>query len=491
MAERTTRFAYLLARLGMRSGEIVEKTGIDKSLVSRWKSGQRRIPPHGQQIHKIVDCFLEKENAESVITKTLYAYGLDEKTGTLKENLAFWLCEQEVPAFSIRNPKDDIKEIAGQQYSAGFNIFLGYEGLRNAIVALIDYVTSLPGKRNIVAVVRGNYSWVTLDPVFSELLLSRLNEAFKRGITLTVINRDKFLVEDIAYFSGQWLAAHLAGHIESFYYKEDEADVGEKIIVAVEDSIALRLCNDPAVPDSLYIGMYTDSITVRQIYNVCDEYRQKAEGHFRYDFLANPSDFLEDVQDDTLASSSVYTVTQIPTFGTIPIEDAHVYAHSSQRDTAVHTQQLKALFNLPTDAADAGFVRHIFCTELIEEVFEGKRHKNAALSNVYGKHIFHSKDKLLQQLKNIRQWLYECKNYEAVFLPKRIFDSISMEYIGVKDQFMAAWLKDGSQSTCVREAIKTEALFGYAEILWEQAPKMYKNKQRSLRQLNEWIGEDR
>ncbi|MDL2236363.1 helix-turn-helix domain-containing protein [Christensenellaceae bacterium OttesenSCG-928-K19] len=89
MAAKATRFAYLMDRMGIKSSVLSEQTGIDKTLISRWKTGQRKLTATSRYVQKIAAYFLSQEGACQKLERTLLAYGLEEATGSLEENLIF------------------------------------------------------------------------------------------------------------------------------------------------------------------------------------------------------------------------------------------------------------------------------------------------------------------------------------------------------------------------------------------------------------------
>ncbi|MGI6154141.1 MAG: helix-turn-helix domain-containing protein, partial [Christensenellaceae bacterium] len=171
-----------MSRLGVRPSDIAKKTGIDKTLISRWKNGRRRLSPGSPNAKKIAAYLLLRNKAEVIIRTTLSGYGLDDTTGTLSENFMFWLSEQNRPELSIKKQKRDI---SSSEYTASFSVFLGVNGLRSAFINVLDYVSSLPGEHNILIAIRGNQKWITSDTAFWDTFINHVGKAVEHGNTLT------------------------------------------------------------------------------------------------------------------------------------------------------------------------------------------------------------------------------------------------------------------------------------------------------------------
>lgn len=484
MPENTTRFAYLLNRMGVRAADLSASTGIDKTLISRWKNGQRQLSVGTWYMDSLVAFFLQHKKAADLIERTLRAYGLDESTGTLEDNLSFWLSERGGPGLSLYNAHPENK--AGQ-YTANFGVFLGNEGLRNAVITAIDYIISLQKPADVVAVVRGNYQWVTGDETFLHLLVQRLGVAFEKGITLTVISRDAFRAEDIALFSGPWLEAHLKGYIRSYYFDEADSHSDERIVAAVSGAVALRMHVDKSVPDDLYIAMYTDEVTVRQISNICQKYQEIGKPQFQYDFLSSMDGFLKGLSERAVLRSPTYVISQLPSLGTINYAQAHMHARVTQKESIEKISPMPMLFVTPDMFTGQTPVRHIFCLEAVERVFQPGWHIHSAFSSMHKRRIHYSRKLLREQLLAIRAWLLEYSHYEAIFVPQRIFSRVHVNMVSAQGQYTVAWLEDGGNSTCVREKVKTAALFGYAQHVWNSIPEVHKNRTRSIRQIDQWL----
>lgn len=486
MAEKVTRLAYIMSRLGVRAEEVSKRTGIDKTLISRWKSGQRRLSPVSAYSKQISSYLLSLDNAESIINKTLNAYGLDENRGSLQDNFIFWLAEQELPSPSLRNA---VSMADNSEYTASFRVFQGNSGLRSAIITMIDYVMTLPGPQNIVAVALSDFNWVTADPAFFNLLVERLSVAFTRGVTLTMVSRENF-TDDMARFSGLWLAAHLKGYIKSYYYREDAAEAEEKVFISVKDGVCLCLKHDSNVADGLYAAMYTDNITVQHIYHECTEYLTRANTQFRYGFFDEPGSFLNDIDNEKLLAADAYVCSAVPSLGAINYRQAHLYARDTLRDTKQRTEQVKALFFTPNQFIPAAKMRHIYCLESIDNLLSPGRTVDYPLSVIYGKRIHHSHKRVMEQLEHIRDWLRANENFEVALAPAHVFEQIPLEFICARNNLCVAWIADSAVSTCVKDQNKVESLFGYASQLWERLPKYCKDRHHTIRQLNQWLASE-
>jgi len=482
MEDKMTRFAYLLSRMGLRGGELAACTGIDKTLVSRWKNGRRRLSTSTPHMKKIVDYILSQDGALPVVERTLQAYGLDGSMGTTSENLAFWLSEQQAPPLSFRAVRK-----GDQQYTAGFNVFSGEEGLQNAVITMIDYVMMLPGKKELLVVIRGDYHKITHNTAFATLLLERLAIAFQNNVKLTVISHDGFDAGASPSFSGPWLAGHLQGHINSYFYQYEKHCIDAKIFASVKDGLGLRLYRDPLVPSETYVGMYTDQITVAHLYNICQSYLQASHSQLQCGFFPAPGHALSGMDGPSLRVSSSFVCTRVPSFGSIPSAQLYTYTRLTKKGSAPRIKRLAPMLHTPDEFSETAHIRHIYCIDSIEEALSPGRHKNAALSSAFSERINHSAKRLKQQLADIKHWLETQKNYEAAFLPKRIFDKIALEFVCIENHFTVAWLEDGSQSACVKDKNRAAALYGYALSVWNSLPKYSKARNTSLRMLREWI----
>lgn len=303
MAQMITRFAYLMNRLGVKAGVLAQETGINKTLISRGKTGRRRLSATSAHAEKIVDYLLGLDHAEATIGRTLAGYGLTPEMGALRDNLIFWISEQDIPVKTVPRHMESPER---DEYTANYYAFLGFSGLRKAVATCIDYIMSHIGKRNILVVMRKDYRWSTADPEFLHHFWQQLQIAFENGITFTVFTRDGFSVSNNAHFVGPWLAAQLKERIRCYFFEEEDGFTSERLLCVAKNNACLTMRRGPSVQEELYVSMFTDVVAVNYVYDVCIAYKNISRLQFKHGFLGKPGNFFKNFPDDKISDSACY-----------------------------------------------------------------------------------------------------------------------------------------------------------------------------------------
>ncbi|GHU81937.1 hypothetical protein FACS189415_1370 [Bacteroidia bacterium] len=473
--------------MGVRPAELSNATGIDKTLISRWKNGHRRLTPGSAYARSIAAYLVTCDQEQGLLLKTLQGYGLDETTGSLEQNLAFWLSEQPLPTPSIKNASAQAP--SGPEYTASFNVYLGNQGLCSALITLLDYVMSMREPGDVLMVIGEHPQWLSASTQVLNTLIERLHQAFARGITLNVILREGVSIQSFSHLAGLWLEAHLRKNIRSFRYPQTSALAAPKLECAAQGGACLKISADTEAEDGFSVGLFTDHVTVRQAHALCKSYQNAAKPRFHKDYLEQPDGALQALDPGAAASSDTYIFSPVPGLGTISIERLREHTHLSRQENRELCAPMQPLLYTPDVFAPSTHVRHVYCLESIEQILLQGRHLNAALSGIAGRHIYHVKKRLQRQLKDMHGWLCQNKNYEVAFLPKRHYDRIPIAMVSSRYHYAVAWLHDSVDSICVTEEARVEAVSSYAQSMWQGIPQYFKSHSKTLRQIEQWLEE--
>lgn len=96
MLDAGTNFAYLMDLLGVRSVDLCNAVGADKTLVSRWRSGKRKLTPESRWAKEIAAFFVEMDEKRRghALLEVLRAYYPAEPLDTREQKqkaLERWL----------------------------------------------------------------------------------------------------------------------------------------------------------------------------------------------------------------------------------------------------------------------------------------------------------------------------------------------------------------------------------------------------------------
>ncbi|MDL2218991.1 hypothetical protein LJC04_01455 [Ruminococcaceae bacterium OttesenSCG-928-O06] len=337
----------------------------------------------------------------------------------------------------------------------------------------------------------GNYNWMVSDMAFVAAFLEKLQRAFARGTTITLINRKGYAIADIAAFAGPWLIAHLKGHIRSRYY-EGEMPGNLRFIASIREYWSARVLEDPEVEDSLFLAMYTDVLDIRREVAECDEYLAISRPLSQYHFLQSPAGTpaekklwpadgcLPGWNDLEAPDGSFFASMRVPGFGVMTRAEFDQVAEG-------RAPELPAFLF----AGDAGFApgphKLVLCAEDVQEGLLKSRRMHEALSEVMGQRAFVPQSMLRAQLRRILAAMAQRDDFEVALVPRVAFASLQMDLICWRNSATVAWLQDRTESVYSFDEATSGAFYGFMGFLWGRLMAGWKNQDRVRRQLRRWL----
>lgn len=239
--------------------------GVDASLISRWKSGERKISPNSPHIPMLSNFFLklnayqyQREYLDRIIAARLPA-GQTLDDASRIHMLTDWLISDEQPeAQPAQQPEklaQSISLIAGisdllagragpmsdlAPYPASspiepasnpgwqpfvtpglisnYEIFSGRPGRRQAVLNLLLEVLQSDEKQEIYLTDEDDMHWLTEDESYVALWASLLRQIIEKGHEVTLIHIFSRRVNEIMRMLAYWMPLHLAGRLHSYYY---------------------------------------------------------------------------------------------------------------------------------------------------------------------------------------------------------------------------------------------------------------------------------
>jgi hypothetical protein len=164
--ESATRFDYLLKVLEISGKEISKVLGIDETTVSKWRKNQRKLTYKNKYVGKIAEILLssEVEQKRRIIADILKR---------CRKDLNFQSRQQQIDALCLwlTEMSDDVKVTSGQidvyspknGYNTSVKIFLGEEGIDEAIDYFMNYFKKVLPCRTLYVIDFSGINWTVGD----------------------------------------------------------------------------------------------------------------------------------------------------------------------------------------------------------------------------------------------------------------------------------------------------------------------------------------
>lgn len=463
------RLDYLMGELDIRASQLAEVTGVDHSLITKWRRGERRLSQRSKKLLTL-SCGIIQLDTEKQLEALIAPFR--RSNFRLSEDVAAYLTGHDLPTLTAR--MEPPKRQTSGEYTVQHRVFLGKKGLCSATIAMLDYVLTLPPGREIVAVCHDNVNWITGDMGFVQMLIGRLHRVFERGTTLTVISRKGFASSDVAMFAGPWLAAHLRGYIRSTYYEGETPD-GDCLIASIRDYWSLCVCEDDEVEDGLYITMHSDPVHIRQDVRCCDRYRQRAHSLTQYDVLQNDTSEVHPP-----AAQGIIAIQRTPSIALISRSEFRNVSRGARKD-------LPEFLFTPERELPSLPMRVILCREDVREALGKSRYAQDLFSETLGRKAYVSRNILRSQLQRLLDALRSRDDVEVALVPRLAFERISLEMVVYKESALIAWLSESVPSVYSEDEVMCGSLYGYGEFIWNTLLAGWKRKESVARLLRHWL----
>ncbi|MCL1873978.1 MAG: hypothetical protein FWF85_07670 [Clostridiales bacterium] len=490
MGKQKTALSTVMDELNINASELSRQSGVDRTLINRWRSGDRAVSRRSSQLSPLVEALL-KINTDGRLDELLRPYMLTGENS--KEALCELLTGESLTALPPRAaiPK---RQISGE-YVAEKRVLLGNKGFRKALLNMLDYLQQLPPGQEIIILVKGEY-----DPRVGNMLpfvlkfIDKLRKSLNRKARLLLINRRGYTnpeISEITTFSWLWLIAYLRGDIRVRYY-EGELPEPLLMVASIKGYWSGRAEEDPEVEDNLYISMLTDPRDIRQDEALCDYYRTNSYPVSQYDLFSSPKGTdeyrqlwkpgpLPQLENSPLPDGRFFVLCSLPGIGLITKNEWRLLCENKT------PPPLPEYLFRETEELAPGPHRIIFCREDIREALSRKYTRHHLLSALLHNDVIIRREMLSKQLNRLLDTMKQRGNVEVALLPRIAFKKLQVEMICWKNSVTVAWLQNLSQSAFTDDGISSRANYASLDFIWKKMLSGWKHKDKVMRQIGKWL----
>lgn len=239
--EFSKKIDALLTLTATTNAKLAQAVNVDRSQISRMRTGSRERPRKNDIIRQMADYFSKhctdeyRLSALEKLTNDLRIH-MDTSEEHLSTILFDWLCSNEdtsaktsterfiykIDKFSSNDMENQpLRTMMPDNHLAGhgdFVIYNGNSGKRRAMLDFFSLILSSDARQRLLVSSDEKSDWYFEDSHFSQLLSNEISACVKKGIPITHIytaNRDL----DIAIHTiEQWIPGYMLGNIRQYYY---------------------------------------------------------------------------------------------------------------------------------------------------------------------------------------------------------------------------------------------------------------------------------
>lgn len=484
MRNLTTNLALLMEWARVTPKELNRALGIDPSLISRWRTGSRRLPAGSRWCGRLTEYFLQVRRDEvTALMARVSPLGLSQGQPA-EELLERWLGE----SMGSWEDRDALLALSRNQGGRGgkrlrppdAGPLSGDGAVRKLLMEFLDGVLAQPGSGEIVFFCSEGLELFTRDEQYLQALQEKLRVLFKKGKRIRAVLRTNYRPGDMALACGPWLRAHLMGHVQSFYYDDFRLLEHAEILFGLRDRLMVQVRMQKGIPQAV-IHRRPEPVAKAEAY--FDDRARCARPRFVYRFFPYPMGLLCGMPSG--GEEPVYLLARLPDLGG-GFETLSRYLRLRPEETTRFRQQFWPLALTLRDGDRHAQMRQVFCEDNIDEALDGTRHLCRPFSEICGRRLYLSTRGLAEQLREIRRALERKPGYQVCFMPQEWFDRLGMELVVWGSGAAVAWIA-GQQSAACRDYPNTTALHGFCATMWDRIPPTQRSRQAALKRLERWL----
>lgn len=469
MKATQSNLSLIMDYSSISSKELSAGLGIDPSLISRWKSGVRRLSPDGFGAKALAEYFLARAPSDTLAFLRAVCPVAMKAGKWPADVLRLWLCQS-------TNPEERLS-LLSLLTKCNSGCQEGSDDVRRALSDFLDYAQTLPEPGKVLFACPAGLAIFTRDSDYNLPLQAKLARLFRRGFHLQVVLRTDYRISDVALACGPWLRSHLLEYIQSCYYDDFCLSKEEKIFICLPERLAIEA---RVSEEGIKTSVWTSAKKIKEAQLRFESIRSRAVQRFRYHFFDEPNGFLSGVR--LCGEKPVYLFERLPCFGVADeMEMCQLFGLSAKERARLHVE-LAPLLTPPY--AFSAPVYQLIDAGAVDNALDHDRLVSRALSRICVRRVFLSAKQFALQLVRMRKALKECSTYHLVCLNREAFDQIGMELGVWGNEAAIAWLSDGRNSTACKDYPNVSALQGFCATVWKHAAE---SKSLALERLDTWI----
>ena len=494
---RMTNFALMMQVLALTPSDIAQRLGADTTLVSRWRTGSRRIMPDRHWADEIAQMLFQEDAKRRMplLPRLMQAYEPDldlESVTDVTEAIRQFLtvAGQMEPGYHQHvvelintvsaGEMEPILVDAAWNKNGSMNV-VGYKAVRKLVLDFFEYAVKLGRGEETVLCCTDHLATLLEDPKNKQRLTRLMDKAQKSGCSLKIVFHATCTSETIAPLWGTLMQGQLNGHFDSAFRADYQPD-GEKILGAVRGRSAISV-NTNTNGRGAVAMLHAEPQEIEKVFVRANEYAMDADVWSHNRFLADSGDFLCDVSD--YHAKPCYLFSRMPQFGFLQHDEYASFYRIDPKQAQALCEQCPMLVHPVSNVPGHVPVRHVFCQEAIDEVLLEARRMVPSLTEFCGQRVFMTAKKLVEALKMIRALLVKHKNYEVCFLPEGTFVDFSMNVVSWGDASVVAW--SNGRSTAAKATRIANAAHIFCSRAWDCVPSTLRSRAAAIKHIDQWL----
>jgi hypothetical protein len=458
--------------LDVTGKELALEIGVDTTVISRIKSGERKLSLRSKYTAPIVTYLLSDELADRrlILEEHLRAAGFDI------EGMSY---DDAVLTLSRYITQDEVESARNMQIGP----FLGNEGYGLCLSEFWKIPLKTAGPHKITVIDLGDIIWSEVEEQFIEESLDNIKASLARGDKITIVDlvsKDYRTYETLF----RWMPIYLNEALDSRYITSSDAKVYNMSFHTVKGKVALTGFRGNNT--SNITSLYTDKDVVDVYANVAKSYVDRSQTLMYRTSLKNPLEMIRLMEEYIRTEPLTYMINSIPSFLNTP-EDLLIDILQSNGagqetiDLCVDARQRRV------HVRERCNYRQLYDMKTMFAAVKQARVREDELSRILGKDVYLTKEQFKKQLRYIKERGVKNNHYHLVLAS---FDDIHLSIRDsssvVQDDAIAITWNAELYSTRIHctELTFVGGFFSYLDSIWDGISPIRKDEAWMEKQLD-------
>lgn len=240
MEKNKSKLGYLMDLFRIKGIDMANYLHVDDSLISKWKTGKRRLTSENEVLDEIVNFFIaldssvEYQNILSILRTAYPSINVDVTDTKMKVLLKKWLLEEEKKNYFLS------KRINNHDVSITQNVlYKGDNGRQRAAMDLIDLMLESPFQEELMIMDFDRFLWKYKDQDYHEKWFQKYEKIISKGHKITMLSYVDRKFEERLLKIKDWLEFYLQGNVEAYCISQEDSDFFRPSLLVLKSKVAL------------------------------------------------------------------------------------------------------------------------------------------------------------------------------------------------------------------------------------------------------------
>ncbi|MGE4283605.1 MAG: hypothetical protein AB7G87_07745 [Clostridia bacterium] len=485
------KLQMIMTIMDCNNSKLGKGINIDPSLISRWRSGERRIKPNSPYIPLIVDFLLSVEpmpyqiDAFNNILGTQIQLKKYNDIFALKKVITAWLSDpdedfvknmefsNELSPITLSGLMNKLSNISAVNNTAINNtvlntpvlsydtntgrqvpisIYTGVEGKRDAVLRIMDTLISIDNPAELLCFSDESIEWLIGDRSFFLVWASLMKTAVLKGHKIKIIHIVNRSPNEVMAAIDQWAPLHLTGKLESYYMPKYVANKIKKTFWVIPGVLASGAIT--ASPKGLCENTYItqDEEIVKNMHDTFEGLLSQCRPYFKIYSVSSCKGYFSALMEFDATMGNAITLKDTLTSITLPENVLIRMLDRSDLSIRQKNQQIE-LHRYRVESFIKALSRFKITDILsIDALFDITSTKFTTLEGLDQFPVSYEPQDLFEHIMSIVTYLKEYDNYEFIPARKDIFNFGDNILLTAKDgigAILAKWNQNSSDTIVV------------------------------------------